>query len=204
MPASPANVSGRAPATSARRRISARPRETSAAFALSPSPSPSAPPAASAMTFFAAAQSSTPTEVLAHVDAEDRGVDRELEAHPELEVLARDHRGRGQAADDLLGDVRAGKDGDRPAADERRQPLAGRGIEALRQAQDRRRARKRGHDLAEDAARDGDDDELRVGDRRVLDGCRRDATQVGLGDVARIPARLADRGGLLGVPRRRA
>ena len=36
--------------------ISASPRATSAAFALSPSPRPSAPPAASAITFFAAAQ----------------------------------------------------------------------------------------------------------------------------------------------------
>ena len=43
------------------RAISARPRVTSAAFALSPSPRPSTPPAASAITFFAAAQSSTPT-----------------------------------------------------------------------------------------------------------------------------------------------
>ena len=61
MPASPANVSGFAPAASANRAISARPRATSAAFALSPSPRPSAPPAASAITFFAAAHSSTPT-----------------------------------------------------------------------------------------------------------------------------------------------
>ena len=79
MPARPAKVSGRAPAASASRLISARPRATSAAFALSPSRRPSAPPAASAITFFAAAQSSTPDHVVAHVDAKDRRVRRHLE-----------------------------------------------------------------------------------------------------------------------------
>ena len=58
--ASPANVSGRAPQAAARRDISARPRVISAALALSPNSSPSTPPAASAITFLAAAQSSTP------------------------------------------------------------------------------------------------------------------------------------------------
>src|SRR5664279_3246015 len=61
MPASPENVSGRAPNASPRRAISARPRVISAALELSPRSSPSTPPAASAITFFAAAQSSTPT-----------------------------------------------------------------------------------------------------------------------------------------------
>src|SRR5438105_2050035 len=61
MPASPANVSARAPAASPSRVISARPRAMREAFALSPSLSPSTPPAARAITFFAAAQSSTPT-----------------------------------------------------------------------------------------------------------------------------------------------
>ena len=60
MPARPENVSGSAPSASPSRAISTRPRVTSAAFALSPSPSPSTAPAASAITFFAAAQSSTP------------------------------------------------------------------------------------------------------------------------------------------------
>ena len=48
-------------AASPSRAISASPRVISAAFALSPRPRPSTPPAASAITFFAAAQSSTPT-----------------------------------------------------------------------------------------------------------------------------------------------
>ncbi len=61
MPARPENVSSLPPASTASRAISASPRATSAAFALSPRASPSAPPAASAITFFAAAQSSTPT-----------------------------------------------------------------------------------------------------------------------------------------------
>ena len=61
MPARPANVSARAPAASPSLAISARPRAMRDAFALSPSDRPSTPPAASAITFFAAAHSSTPT-----------------------------------------------------------------------------------------------------------------------------------------------
>ena len=61
IPASPANVSAARADASPSRAISTSPRVISAAFALSPSPSPSTPPAASAITFFAAAQSSTPT-----------------------------------------------------------------------------------------------------------------------------------------------
>src|SRR6266511_6080256 len=60
MPARPANVSGRPPHASPSRAISTSPRVISAALPLSPSPSPSTPPAASAITFFAAAHSSTP------------------------------------------------------------------------------------------------------------------------------------------------
>src|SRR5579859_2880644 len=61
MPARPANVSGRAPNAAPSRAISASPRVRIAAFALSPRSSPSTPPAASPITFFAAAHSSTPT-----------------------------------------------------------------------------------------------------------------------------------------------
>ena len=60
MPARPKNVSGSAPAASPSRAISASPRVISAAFALSPTSRPSHAPAASAITFFAAAHSSTP------------------------------------------------------------------------------------------------------------------------------------------------
>src|SRR5581483_9155626 len=60
MPASPANVSGVAPAASPSLAISTSPRVIRAAFALSPSPRPSTAPAASAITFFAAPHSSTP------------------------------------------------------------------------------------------------------------------------------------------------
>jgi drug/metabolite transporter (DMT)-like permease len=60
-PASPANVSGCAPAATPSRVISARPRVMIPAFAESPRPSPSTIPAASATTFFNAPASSTPT-----------------------------------------------------------------------------------------------------------------------------------------------
>ena len=118
-------------------------------------------------TFFAAAQSSTPTTSSVHVDAEDRGVNGELEPHGELEVVARDHgRGR-EPADDLVGDVGAGEDGDRAALDERRESRAGRRVEPLREAQDGCVPGKARDDLAEDPARDGEDDELGVRDRRI-------------------------------------
>ena len=60
MPASPASVSGLAPLRTANREISARPRVISAARELWPRPSPSATPAAMAMTFLSAPPSSTP------------------------------------------------------------------------------------------------------------------------------------------------
>ena len=59
-PASPAKVSGCAPAATPRRVISARPRVMIPALAESPKPSPSTVPAASATTFFSAPASSTP------------------------------------------------------------------------------------------------------------------------------------------------
>src|SRR5262249_3514191 len=64
MPASPANVSGSAPSASPSRALPTRPRVISAAFALSPSSRPSTAPAESAITFFAAAQISTPIRSL--------------------------------------------------------------------------------------------------------------------------------------------
>ncbi len=60
IPASPANVSGLAPAAIPSRIISASPRVSSPALPLSPKPSPSAAPAAMATTFLSAPASSTP------------------------------------------------------------------------------------------------------------------------------------------------
>src|SRR5256885_640830 len=59
-PARPEKVSGLAPAATPSRVISARPRVTMPALALSPNPSPSTMPAASATTFLSAPHSSTP------------------------------------------------------------------------------------------------------------------------------------------------
>ena len=64
IPASPANVSGFAPAAIPTRVISARPRVMSPALPLSPKPSSSAAPAAIARTFLSAPHSSTPTRSL--------------------------------------------------------------------------------------------------------------------------------------------
>jgi hypothetical protein len=64
-------------------------------------------------------------------------VDRDLQTNRELEVVARDDRGRREAADDLVRDVRPGEDGDRPAETsvDSRAPSR---VEALREAEDRR------------------------------------------------------------------
>ncbi len=61
IPASPAKVSRLAPRTSPSLEISASPRVISAAFVESPKPSPSAIPAAIAITFLSATPISTPT-----------------------------------------------------------------------------------------------------------------------------------------------
>ena len=60
-PARPANVVSSAPSASPSRAVSASPRVISEARVLSPKPSPSAMPQASAMTFFTAPPSSQPT-----------------------------------------------------------------------------------------------------------------------------------------------
>ena len=103
-------------------------------------------------------------DVVAHVDAEENGVHRDLQPHGELEVVARDDGCRRQAADDLVRDVRPGENGHRPAADETREPLPGGRIEPLREAEERRVAGKLRDDGAEHTARHGDDDELGVVD----------------------------------------
>ncbi len=61
MPERPAAVSARPPKATARRDSSARPRVTRAARAFSPSPAPTATPAAMASTFFAAPPTCAPT-----------------------------------------------------------------------------------------------------------------------------------------------
>ena len=60
IPESPVNVSGLPPMATPKREISAIPLVIRAAFVLSPQPSPSAIPAASATTFFSAAPTSMP------------------------------------------------------------------------------------------------------------------------------------------------
>ena len=109
-----------------------------AAFALSPRPRPSTPPAASPITFFAAAQSSTPIRSWFDVDAKRRRGDRLLQEEQQRLVVGGDHGRTRQSGGDLLRHVRPGEHGDRAAGDERREPLAALGIEALDEAENRR------------------------------------------------------------------
>ena len=76
------------------------------------------------------------------VDAEGQRVDRLLQLLGEARVLARDHGRRGQALGDLLR-ASSGPRAPRPRAlDELGEAAAALGIEALGQAEDRRRARQ--------------------------------------------------------------
>ncbi len=77
-----------------------------------------------------------------------------------------------------------------PTSVESRAPVAG--SQTLREAQYRSRPRERGDDVPVDRARNRDDDELGVCDRRLPDGGGSDPSKVGLGDVARIATVLAD------------
>jgi hypothetical protein len=126
-------------------------------------------------------------------------VNGELQPHRQLEVLARDHCRRRETANDLLGDVRAGENGHGTPLHERREPFARCRVEAFRQAEDGRRAGQRRHDLSEHRAWHRDGDELHVGERRVGEGGRLDAPEIGVANIARVPARLRDCGRLLRV-----
>ena len=127
---------------------------------------------------------------------------RDLHAHGELEIVARNHgRGR-EPADDLVGDVRPGEDGDRTVAHERREPLAGRGVETLGQADDRRVAAEPCDDLGEHPARNRDHDELGVPDGREVDRRGRDPVKPRVRGVARVASGSVDGLDLLGIARR--
>src|SRR3954470_20159126 len=104
-------------------------------------------------------------EISVDVDAEDRRIDRVLELDGELLVVARDHCRARQALGDLLGHVRPGEHGDRAVADQRREPLTGRGVEALRQREHRASGRQRRNHLGECAARDRQDVDVGAGRR---------------------------------------
>jgi hypothetical protein len=107
-------------------------------------------------------------EVGVHVDAEAGRHHRALKADAELLVLAPDHGGRGKPLGDLLGVVRAREHRDGTVVDDERESPARRGIQALDEAEHRRLpAGKGGDDLAKRGTRDGDDDQLSCGERRV-------------------------------------
>jgi hypothetical protein len=116
-------------------------------------------------------------------------------------VVARDHGRPREPGRHLLGHVRARHDRDRAAADERREPVAGLGVEALGQAEQRRRARQVPHDRPERAARQGDHDQVGVRDRRLGERHRGDVAEVDLGKEARVVAGRPDRGRVVGMVR---
>ncbi len=76
--------------------------------------------------------------------------------------------------------------------DERREPVARAGVEALREAENRGAARQRPDDLRERGARHRHDDEVRGLDVRGGDGRHRDAGQVDAGQIPRVVARAGD------------
>ena len=108
-------------------------------------------------------------QVGVRVDAEGGRGDRLLEAERETFVLGRDHGRAGQAGGDLLRHVRPGEYGDRTVGDEGREPLAGRGIEALDEAEHRCAATDVVEHLAERSARHRDHDEVGLLVRRLVE-----------------------------------
>ena len=150
----------RPPQASPSRAISASPRVTIPAFALSPSPSPSTPPAASAITFFDAAR--------ARPRRGPRSRRRGRSASSSRPGAVRRARTSSLAITAAAGrpwpissaKFGPGEDGDRAIAEKRGEPVPGRGVEPLRQAEHRPVVGQRGDDVGEGPARDRDHDEL--------------------------------------------
>ena len=116
IPASPKNVSGsRAGRLAEPRHLGEPARDQRRLRVVAGSDARRTPPAASAITFFAAAQSSTPTRSSFRYTRKSGRVDRLLEALREPCVLARDHGRAGKPRRDLLGHVRPRHHGDRAA-----------------------------------------------------------------------------------------
>ncbi len=130
-PASPAKVSGCAPAATPRRVISARPRVMIPALAESPKPSPSTVPAASATTFFSAPASSTPIEIGVRVHPEPIGRQDRCELRRQLAVLRRNDRSGRLARRDLARQVRSRQRRDPPSGKLLRDNLAHAQVRAL-------------------------------------------------------------------------
>ena len=117
IPASPAKVSGLAPAAIPSRIISARPRVSSPALPLSPKPRPSAAPAAIATTFLSAPASSTPRMSWFTYSRNRRRARRATIRSASARSVGRHDRRRRQVAGDLGGQVGPGQGGDpRPAS----------------------------------------------------------------------------------------
>ena len=114
IPASPAKVSGLAPATIPSRVISARPRVSSPALPLSPKPSSSAAPAAIATTFLSAPHSSTPRMSSLTYRRNRRRASRATIRWASARSRRRDDRRGGQVARHLGGEIRA-RQGGHPA-----------------------------------------------------------------------------------------
>jgi hypothetical protein len=189
MPASPANVSGRAPRDHRRLRVV-------------PQPEPVRPARSERDHVLRRRAQLDADDVVVHVDAEDDRVDRLLELLGETGGRARDDRRGRQPEGDLLGDVRPGEHRHGPVPDERREAAPGLGVEALGEAEHRRVALQPRDGLREGGARDGDDDELRLGHGRLGQRAGPDAAQVGAGHVARVAAGRRDRVGLPDVAAR--
>ena len=110
-----------------------------------------------------------PDHVVVDVDAKRPRVDRILEAQRERLVLGRDHGGAGQARGDLLRHVRPREHRDGATLHQGREPVAGRRVEALDETEHRCVAANTCQHLTERGARDGDDDEVGLLVRRVVD-----------------------------------
>ena len=202
MPASPAKVSARAPQASPSRVISASPRVMSADFALSPKPKPSTPPAARAITFFAAAQSSTPTTSLFTYTR--KRVELTACWSSTASALSSDAitaaAGRPWAISSACVGPERTATGRPWTTCERRSPDPG--SRPFVRLSSGTVPGSSCDERPERPARDGEAHEVDAVERRVGQRGRADPGEVAVPDVAGVPARLGDDAGLLGIAAR--
>ena len=209
IPASPANVSGFAPAAIPSLVISARPRVIRPALPLSPKPSPSAAPAAIATMFFRAPHSSTPSRSLVDVQPELAAPDplaiRSASFGSSAATTADAGRPRAISTARFGPDSAATRRGEIPPGvdDHLAHPEQRARLEAL---DDRQDVRGGARSMAPSAPRStgvgrrhGEDDEVGVGDGGRIRGDGDGVGELDAGQAARVLAGGIDPGGGLSI-----
>ena len=192
MPARPENVSGRRRAASPSRAISASPRVIERRLRVVAEAEPVDAAGGERDHVLRRGAELDADDVVVDVDAEDRRVDRAAGARAasaasSLAITAAP--GRPAAISSAMFGPESTATGRSATSVESRSPVAG--SRPFVRLSTGALAGQRGDDVAERAARHRDDDEVGVGDRRLVDRRGRDAAQVDVRQVARVAAGLA-------------